>query len=374
MGVVVNNVFNKALIVFFILFHISVLADARPVTYNIAMDYNSVTNQFENIRATGSPTIQVTTSGYWAIEIRTQKDGVTGLNSREAGGGNQQIALQRTYTDFNFNLSHRVESGLTIPIRGYLHTSEVYYGFDSWFSTAINNNCKAIQSNSRMLRIQAVNGSGCNGKTFDYNVIDLNERISNSLMFYGFDLFDEIRTKLSQPNYKAGDYIGSVTYTGDSVFSRVGGKMSESYTFNFVITKKKQLTGFNFPNGTVTNFTVGKYGSQYVGTSHLLFNVDGVFNASDKLRFTFSSANSRRGRFNLKHSTDDKFIPYNIELVDLKVGRPILFATQNETKLISNSSENILNGKFNFNFSISSNDIVTGDYSDRLTIMVALDI
>lgn len=369
-----NNVFNKALIVFFILFHISVLADARPVTYNIAMDYNSVTNQFENIRATGSPTIQVTTSGYWAIEIRTQKDGVTGLNSREAGGGNQQIALQRTYTDFNFNLSHRVESGLTIPIRGFLNTSEVYYGFDSWFPTAINNNCKAIQSNIRMLRIQAVNGSGCNGKTFDYNVIDLNERISNSLMFYGFDLFDEIRTKLSQPNYKAGDYIGSVTYTGDSVFSRVGGKMSESYTFNFVITKKKQLTGFNFPNGTVTNFTVGKYGSQYVGTSHLLFNVDGVFNASDKLRFTFSSANSRRGRFNLKHSTDDKFIPYNIELVDLKVGRPILFATQNETKLISNSSENILNGKFNFNFSISSNDIVTGDYSDRLTIMVALDI
>ena len=370
-----NNVFNKVFGVFCILFHMDVLADARPVTYNITMDYNSVTNQFESIHATGSSTIQVTTSGFWPIEIRMQKDGVTGLTSSEAGGGNQQIALKRTYTDFDFILSHRVESGLTIPVRGYLDTSEVYYNFASWFGgTDINNNCSAINSNASRFRIRGTNGSGCNGKTMDYNVRDLNQRISDSSMYFGFDLFDNIKSKLSQPNYKAGDYIGSVTYTGDSVFSRVSGKMSESYTFNFVVTKKKQLTGFNFPNGTVSNFTVGKYGNQYVGTSQLFFNVDGVFNSSDKLRFTFNSANSRRGRFNLKHSTDDKFIPYNIELVDLKVGRPILFATQNETKLISNSSENILNGKFNFNFSVSSNDIVTGDYSDRLTIMVALDI
>ncbi|WP_039046243.1 hypothetical protein [Plesiomonas shigelloides] len=367
--------FNRALIIFLLVFQAEALADARPVIYNITMDYNSVANQFENIKATGSSTIQVSTSGYWPIEIRMQKDGVTGLTASEAGGGNHQIALKRAYTDFNFNLVHRVEDGLSIPIRGYLDTSEVYYRFRNWFeNTSNNNNCERIFSNFNMFQIRGVNGSGCNGKTLDYIPEDKNMRISNSLMFFGFDIMDQIKSKLSQPNYKAGDYIGSVTYTGDSVFSRVDGKMSESYTFNFVITKKKQLTGFNFPDGTVSNFTVDKYGNKYVGTSQLFFNVDGVFNASDKLRFTFSSANSRRGRFNLKHSTDDKFIPYNIELVDLKVGRPILVATQNETKSMSNSSENILNGKFNFNFSVSSDDIVTGDYSDRLTIIVALDI
>ncbi|MGL5377905.1 MAG: hypothetical protein ACRDAT_06420 [Cetobacterium sp.] len=370
-----TDMFNKVLIVFFILFQMDALADARPVTYNITMDYNSVTNQFENIRATGSSTIQVSTTGFWPIEIRMQKDGVTGLTPSEAGGGNQQFALERSYTDFSFNLHHKIENGLSIPVRAYLDESLVFFPLGNFFADrAFNNNCANVQFNSQRLRIQANNGSGCNGRTYDYNPVNSSQRFSNTAMFFGFDTLDKIKSILSQPNYKAGDYIGSVTYAGDSIVSRVSGRMTESYTFNFVITKKKQLNSFNFPNGTVTNFTVGKYGNQYVGISQLLFNVDGVFNASDKLRFTFSSANSRQGRFNLKHATDEKFIPYNIELVDLKIGRPIFFTTQNETKLISNSSENILNGQFNFNFSISSNDIITGDYSDRLMIMVALDI
>lgn len=365
---------NKLLIVFFIFFQMKALADARPITYTITMDYNSVTNQFENVKATGSATVRATTTGYWPIEIRMQKDGITGLTSSEAGGGNQQIALKRTYTDFDFELHHRNNSGLKIPVRAYLDESVAFYGLTYPFYNEENHNCAAIPYSDAKLEIRATNGSGCNGKTSDYNVTSMGERFTNSSMYFGFDTLNQIKNSLRQPSYKLGDYIGSVRYTGDSVFSRVGGRMTESYTFNFVITKTKQLASFDFPSGMVTNFTVSKYGNQYIGTSELLFNVNGVFNASDKLRFSFRSANSQQGKFNLKHVTADKFIPYEVELIDLKIGRPIIFNAQNETKLISNSSENILNGKFGFNFKVNADDIISGDYSDRLTILVALDI
>lgn len=366
--------FNRALIVFLLVFQTEALADARPITYNITMDYNSVTNQFENAKVTGSSTVQISTSGYWPIQISMQKDGVAGLIPSEAGGGNHQIAIQRSYSDFNFTLRNVVEEGLSIPVVGFLNLSEINHSFSSLIRSGWSNNCAEVDFTQTRIWIRAVNGAGCNGKTHDMTPSDSNQPISLSSMSFGFDLHDQIRRHLSQPNYKAGDYVGSIVYTGDSIISRVGGRMTESYTFNFVVTKKKQLVGFDFPNGMVTNFEVNKYGSDYVGTAALHFNIDGVFNVSDKLRFTFNSANSRQGKLNLKHVSADKFIPYNVELVDLKVGRPILFNAQNESKLISNTSDNKLNGKFNFNFRTNANDIVSGDYSDRLTIMVALDI
>ncbi|MGL5267436.1 MAG: hypothetical protein ACRC9E_14655, partial [Plesiomonas shigelloides] len=344
--------FNLILALFFVFFQAEALADARPMTYNITMDYNSVTNQFENAKATGSATVQVSTSGKWPIEIRMQKDGITGLNSTQAGGGNHQIALSRLYTDFDFELRHSVDSRLVIPMQAYLDTSGFHYPTSSYFSNAHNNNCENVYGNSDVFYIIAKPGNGCVAKTKDFSVEDQTNIISQSFMFFGFDTLNSIRNELSKPSYKAGDYIGSVTYKGDGVKSRVGGRVTESYTFNFVITKKRSLTSFDFPNGNVVNFVVNKHGNQHVGSAALLFNVDGVFNASDKLKFTLISANSQQGshKLHLKHATLDKFIPYNVGLVDMKVGGSIIFSAQNESKTVANSSANIFNGKLDFGF------------------------
>lgn len=373
------NVLNKALVVFLIIFHADAFADVRPMTYTIRMDYNSVTDQFENVNATGSASIRVITTGQWPINISVEKDGITGRPVYDILGS-KQYGLHRYYSDFSFFLRYREENnaGLSFIVKGYLDESILKHTPTGIYNDVaiINNNCKLVQSTNHItwpLIIQAINGAGCNGRTLDYDS-QSNSHFDGSSMTFGFDLFNEIKNHLSRPDYKAGEYVGSITYTGDSIEARVGGHPLESYTFNFVITKKKQLTSFNFPMGMNANFIVNRYGSQYVGTSELLFNVDGVFNSSDKLRFSFSSANSQGGKFNLKHSTADKFIPYDVNLIDLKVGRPIVFNTQNESKQISNSSENIFNGKFNFNFSVNTGSVNIGDYSDRLTILVSLDL
>ncbi|AWK84044.1 hypothetical protein [Photobacterium damselae] len=367
------NMLNKFLIIFFIISQTEALADARPVTYDITMDYNTVTGQFENAKIIGG-TARLNASGYWPIQITMEKDGITGLTPSEAGGGNQQIALQRSYTDFNFTLVHQYEPGLTIPIRAYLDTSSLRLPFRGHFeSRAFNHNC-TVRSNYSGITISAVNGSGCNALSYDYEPENARQPIQDTSMIFNFDLFDNIRTYLNRTNYKAGNYTGSITYTGDSIVSRVNGRMTESYTFNFNITKKKQLTGFIFPKGTNANFLVTRYGEQYIGTSELIFNVEGVFNSSDKLRFTFNSANSHNNKLSLKHATTDKFIPYKIELLDLKIGRPTAFVNQNESKLISNSSENIFNGKFTFSFNVNSDSVDIGNYSDRLTIIAYLSI
>lgn len=368
--------FKAISIIYLLLFSVDVLADAIPITYNITMDYNSITDQFENINATGGSFIDVSTNGNFPIGININKDGVIGLIPSVAGSGNSQLGLRRTYSDFSFNLHHRNESGLNINVDAFLYFSVLRLGgITSFFNDAlVNNNCEHVQSNANEMRITASFGKNCSGNTIQYNPSDTNRPIPSGTMEFGFDMRENIRTTLRNPRYKAGDYVGSVTYTGDSAFSRVGGSMTESYTFNFTIRKIKQLNSLIFPRGTEANFVVNKYGDQYMGTSELFFIVDGVFNSSDKLRFSFTSANNRNNKFNLKHISAEKLIPYNIELIDLKVGRSIAFNKNKEVKYVPNSSENIFNGKLNFNFSVNERDVDVGIFSDQLTLIVALDI
>ncbi|MCG3812214.1 hypothetical protein I3260_08185 [Photobacterium damselae] len=355
---------------------------ARPITYNVTMDYNSVTKQFENARISGGANSRILVNGIYPIEITTAKDSIIGLSYSQAGNGNQQISLRRGYSLFNFQLTNVENNFYRFDVNNILSFSSIaLVGLGSLVNQfkehSFNNGCAAVNSPLYgPLSIQASGVSPCSGDTYQVNMNSdsFSHAIqpADGVMRYYFDFNNNIKKYLNNPSSKIGRYIGTVTYTGDSVFSRVGGAFTESYTFNFTINKVSTLTSINFPNGKISNINVKKINSNFVGNSELNFNVNGVFNFDNKLNFQLTSANTINDKLILKNGNNS--IPYNVKLTNITTGKQKLFTQSGQVQSLNISSNDQFQGVLGFSFSVPSSDTPNGNYSDQLTMIVSLDI
>ncbi|CEO41867.1 hypothetical protein [Photobacterium kishitanii] len=351
---------------------------ARPITYNVTIDYNSVSNQFENARIIGgaSSNIQVN-NGAAPIVISTAKDSITGLTYSQAGSGNQQISLRRSYSLFDFLLSNNENGFYHLIVNNTLSQSvlDVSNGGESYFNDRyFNHGCSLVSQNTKYLQIITNGNSPCSGDTTQYNTTVFDTLISagQTRMIYYFDVNNSIKKYLSNPATKVGKYTGSVTYNGDSVYSRVGGTFSEYYIFNFTINKLKLLTSINFPNGKISNLAIKKVGSNYQGKSQLNFNIDGVFNYSNKFNFQLTSANGVDNKLSLRNGSNNIF--YNVSLTNLTTGKTELFKTNNEIQNFDIASNDNFQGLLGFDFIAPISSTPNGNYSDQLTMIVSLNI
>ncbi|UKA12075.1 hypothetical protein [Photobacterium damselae] len=374
------------LLIFFT-WSINVWAGARPITYNVSMDYNAITDQFENARITGGVNSNIIVNSSVPIKITTAKDGVIGLNYRQAGNGNQQISVYRQYSLFNLTLQNVVNSYYKVTSSNILASSRLNVLTESGVNYGVfggfNNGCQYsnIGQDSFLngnLLITSFPNSQCVSQTAQINTaasnITFNHIIqpSETAMEYNFDINNNIKSYLRNSAAKIGKYIGSVTYRGDSVFSRVGGAFTESYTFNFTINKVASLNAINFPNGKISNIIVKKINSNFVGNSELNFNVNGVFNFDNKLNFQLTSANTINDKLILKNGNNS--IPYNVKLTNITTGKQKLFTQSGQVQSLKISSNDQFQGVLGFSFSVPSSDTPNGNYSDQLTMIVSLDI
>ncbi|PSU89907.1 hypothetical protein C0W42_08955 [Photobacterium kishitanii] len=351
---------------------------ARPITYNVTIDYNSVTDQFENAKIIGgaNSSIQVN-SGSAPIVIRTAKDSITGLTYSQAGSGNHQVAVRRAYSLFNFGLSNVDNNFYHMVVNNTLHHSFLdasNYGTSFWFNDEyFNNGCSLVSKDNYNLQILTNGSRPCNGQTTQLVTSTSTPiAVSQTSMEYYFDIDNNIKRYLHNPATKVGRYTGSVTYNGDSVYSRVGGAFSEYYTFIFTVNKLKLLTSINFPNGKISNLAIKKVGNNYQGKSQLNFNIDGVFSFSNKLNFQFTSANGIDNKLSLRNGSNNIF--YNVSLTNLTTGKTELFKTNNEIQNFDIASNDNFQGLLGFNFTAPISSTPNGNYSDQLTMIVSLDI
>ncbi len=369
------------LLIFFT-WSINVWAGGRPITYNVTMDYNAVTNQFENARISGGANSRVLVNGIYPIEITTAKDSIVGLTYAQAGNGNSQISLRRRDSLFNFQLTNIDNNFYKFEVNNILSFSSIALiglgdSIGYFTDNSFNHGCAAVNSPLRgPLSIQASGISPCSGNTFQIAMYGYSYSYiiqpSDGIMRYYFDFNNNIKRYLSNPSTKIGKYIGTVTYTGDSVFSRVGGDFTEHYTFNFTINKVSTLTSIDFPNGKISNINVKKINSNFVGNSELNFNVNGIFNFDNKLNFQLTSVNTIDDKLILKDGNN--LIPYNVKLTNITSGKQKLFTQSGQVQSLNISSNDQFQGVLGFSFSVPSSDTPNGNYSDQLTMIVSLDI
>ncbi|MCG3845837.1 hypothetical protein [Photobacterium damselae] len=369
------------LLIFFT-WSINAWAGGRPITYNVTMDYNAITNQFENARISGGANSQILVNGSYPIEITTAKDSIAGLSYSQAGNGNQQISLRRRDSLFNLQLTNIDNNFYKFEVNNILSFSSIaLFGLGSnvgYFSeNSFNHGCAAVNSPLYgPLSIQASGVSPCSGDTYQIimngDAFSYTIKATDGVMRYYFDFNNNIKRYLHNPSSKIGKYTGTVTYTGDSVFSRVGGAFTESYTFNFTINKVSTLTSINFPNGKVSNMNVKKINSNFIGNSELNFNVNGVFNIDNKLNFQLTSANTINDKLILKNGNNS--IPYNVKLTNITTGKQKLFTQSGQVQSLNISSNDQFQGVLGFSFSVPSSDTPNGNYSDQLTMIVSLNI
>ncbi|HIF9373517.1 TPA: hypothetical protein ACX6RV_001375 [Photobacterium damselae] len=365
------------LLIFFT-WSINVLAAARPITYNVSMDYNAITDRFENARITGGSNSRISVNGSYPIEINTNKDGINGLKyGAVLDTGNESdpwLVLNRTYSLFDLSLINKKYPSYKFTIQNQLVRSYVnlLYNTGSYSDGGQNNGCNFVtmQYTSNQ-QIRATNKSPCRGNT-SVMVVQASGTFDYSAMDYIFDFNNKAREFLRNPASKIGEYVGSVTYNGDSVVNWFNRVNTESYTFNFTINKVASLNAINFPNGKISNIIVKKINSNFVGNSELNFNVNGVFNFDNKLNFQLTSANTINDKLILKNGNNS--IPYNVKLTNITTGKQKLFTQSGQVQSLNISSNDQFQGVLGFSFSVPSSDTPNGNYSDQLTMIVSLDI
>ncbi|WIG83680.1 hypothetical protein KFZ68_17480 [Photobacterium damselae] len=364
------------LLIFFT-WSVNIWAGARPVTYNITMDYNAITNRFENARITGGSNSRISVNGSYPIEINTAKDGIVGLQYGQVLDSyidNLFLVLKRRYSNFNLflvnknNPSYKVEMDNQL-VRSYV---DLYYNRGVIYGSSQNSGCNFVTSYyTSNQQVIANNKIPCSGGTIPMKVI-AGGTFGGSAMDYLFDYNNNIKRYLNNPATKVGEYTGSVTYTGDSVVNLNNQVNTEAYTFNFTINKVASLNAINFPNGKISNINVKKINSNFVGNSELNFNVNGVFNFDNKLNFQLTSANTINDKLILKNGNNS--IPYNVKLTNITTGKQKLFTQSGQVQSLNISSNDQFQGVLGFSFSVPSSDTPNGNYSDQLTMIVSLDI
>lgn len=356
-------------------FNSLVFSDARPVTYNIYMDYNAITDTFENIRTDG--TLSVNFSGAAPYHVEHKKDGVIGLIAPEAGGGNQQVGIRRRYSTFDITFIHKDNQGLYFTSPSGIKYSRMWFSVLSGYYFQDNSHNGLCSSAGRFDEFYVTNNSNlnCVARTNEMSTKDLSEfpTIADGVMEYDFDLDNSIRRNLKNPNFKPGIYRASYTYSGDSVHSRVNGRFTEKYTFNIEINKIKQLSEFTFPLGKSAEFKTVKHGGRIYGNVELPFSMSGVFAMGQKLNFTFQSSNHVDGVFNMSHQTANSRIPYSVTLINAGIGSAITYSKNNETKSVTAVANDDFSGLIKFDFDAEEN-ITTGRYTDTLTIISSVEL
>lgn len=359
----------------------NVFAAAIPITYNITMDYNAITDQFENARITGGIASVITVNGSYPIQIDTAKDGIEGRNYGSVIGFTDALAftvLRRTSSFFDLSLVNQNDNKYKVLSKNQLIRSYVNLFYNDGRSAYISSNygCNIVTPYyTSSQQIVASANRDCSGNTTAM-FVQRGGTFGGSRMSYFFDLNNNIKRYLSNPATKVGDYTGSVVYTGDSIVLWVNGggfgPNTESYTFNFTINKKLELTSINFPNGKISTFNVKKTGSNYIGNSALNFNVDGVFNFSNKLNFQLTSANTINNKLVLRNGSHDIF--YTANLINITTGKKEVFNSNNQMQQFNISSNNQFQGLFDFNFISPVANTPNGNYSDQLTMMVSIEL
>ncbi len=364
------------LLIFFT-WSINVWADARPITYNVSIDYNAITNRFENARITGGTNSRITVNSTYPIEINTAKDGIVGLQYGQVLNSYNNrlfLVLKRLYSNFNLTLTNKINPIYKVEMNNQLVRSyvDLFYNTGLSISNSRNFGCHFVTptytSNQQIIATNTVN---CSGYTLAMGV-QAGGTFNNSAMDYLFDYNNNVKRYLSNPATKIGEYVGSVTYTGDTVINLDNQVNTESYTFNFTINKIASLNAINFPNGKISNIIVKKINSNFVGNSELNFNVNGVFNFDNKLNFQLTSANTINDKLILKNGNNS--IPYNVKLTNITTGKQKLFTQSGQVQSLNISSNDQFQGVLGFSFSVPSSDTPNGNYSDQLTMIVSLDI
>ncbi|MEC4729156.1 hypothetical protein HWQ46_27045, partial [Shewanella sp. D64] len=262
-----------------IIFSHSTYALPTPITYNISIDYDPITNRLENGRISGGQGELFLHHANGLIVVKNKKEAYNGVYPHSSDSGNQQLYLGRNYSNFDLTLTGvdnnhvRINNSLFSSLMRFnlLNTNN-----GGWFVGG-DIDCTYVERQESgfislyLARIRNTIGSNCrHAQTRHLSFVDNSIPFNDSgEMNFSFDYDDALLTFLARPTTISGDYIGSVMFNGESIKSRVQSDniYREQYTFNFKITKKRSLLNFSFPNSATktANFTHQNTSQGHIG-------------------------------------------------------------------------------------------------------------
>ncbi|CAD7549239.1 hypothetical protein KGEDBEEJ_01217 [Aeromonas hydrophila] len=294
--------------------------------------------------------------------------------------GNQQGAQHRWNSLFGINLVG-VRYGHRLSLKGKLIGSS--FGFsnrsNSAFTSAFfNSGCLSVSPQFAGADIFEITASvdvnnNCTGATFQQvytsNPVILTHGIYREFVFSLGDVLNSSSYKKLPPD----EYKGTTTYNGDGWLSRVPRRPYQpNVTMNMAIEKKPFFSGMvfsdNAPQFSVINVNRGD-GLFVEGSAAVLFNLIGVFSASDRIKFDLRSINGYK-----LTSTSGSVIPYSVNLLYRGVENSLVIEGVKRPPVIITPglSASSINGELSFEFKSDARVISSGLYNDNLTVIAEL--
>ncbi|EMD1178356.1 hypothetical protein VP758_004969 [Vibrio harveyi] len=341
-------------------------------SYNIEVIYDDIGTTPIHVSSFDSQNAYITANN--RLEVHTDNEAYIGKSVEYLGGGNQQYAYVRGYSHFPLTL-RGVRHGYEFTINNSLYDSylrvEGITITGHWFAQYFNDGCTTVRPTDYMqteLMIRNEPSLDCKARSFDIGA-SIGGFIAGGRQFYQLSWDQDLKTLLSNPNIPNDVYIGTATYNGDYLVSRVAPNPKKAnYTFNLKIVKKPTLTRLAFANNDL-NFNVVQHGNTFTGTATTGFTLNGYFDKKQKINFSLSSANSHNSKLSMKGTTTGNYLPYSVRLSNM-AGDNVIYNENNKLKTLSTLDENILQGTLDFKF--NQKNIVSDSYHDVLTVIASL--
>ncbi|MEC4740945.1 hypothetical protein HWQ48_27060, partial [Shewanella sp. E94] len=229
-----------------------------PITYNISIDYDPITNRLENDRISGGNGELFLYHAEGLIVVRNKKEAYNGIIAAFANPpGDRFIRLSRRHSNFNIQLKGTANQSITIKNTLIDSFMNIPVAFNGTQSEMPGIDCRDVGApshgnNQPLYNAYIRNNAGSDCRGASSRTVSSSDRerfnLNSGAMIFSFDYDDALLTFLARPTTISGDYTGTVVFDGESITSRGGGSFQEQYTFNFKITKKRSLLNFSFPN------------------------------------------------------------------------------------------------------------------------------